>query len=142
MSGFHGASHFSKCFIQNLLTSSSGFYQRMAKKFTKMSSFVNEKQSVHQVTVDWYSHCTSIVADSDALPHSLLASHLYSPDSLLLIFVSTRTLVLKRTWLLILIQDTISGGVPDALHDRVTLLPSEMVSFCIGCIAEGTVHDN
>jgi len=37
-----------------------------------------------------------------------------------------------------LIQDTI-GGVPEALHDRVTLSPSVTVLSCIGGIVEGTV---
>ena len=149
MSRYHGGAHFPKYCVQNLITSRSCFYQRMAKKFTKISSCVNEKlpsddwlHLMHRVRVNWYLQCTSIVAVSDALPHSLLASHLYSPASLLLISVSTRSLVLKRILLSTLTQDTIRGGVPDALHDRVTLLPSLMISFCIGCMAEGTVQVN
>ena len=39
-----------------------------------------------------------------------------------------------------LIQDTISGGVPDTLHIRVKFRPSIMFTFSIGCMAEGTAN--
>ena len=118
MSRYHGGSHFPKYCMQNLIIS------HPPPLFEKLS-FINEKQpsdnwlhSKHKETVNWYLHCTSIVAVSDALPHALLASHLYSPAWLLLIFVKTRSLLSKRSPPSTLIQDTIGWGVPDALHDR------------------------
>ena len=150
MSKYHCGSHFSKYCMQNLITSHSCFYERMANKFAEILSFVNEKRPsdnrlhlIHQDTFNSYLHCTSIVAVSDAFPHSLLASHLYSPASFLLMFVNTRSLTLKRSPpSATLIQDTIGWGVPDALHDRVTLPPSVMFSLCIGSTTDGTVHIN
>ena len=133
--------------FQILIISHSCSYQRMANKFAKILSFVTEKQpfnnwlhSKHQVRVNWYLHCTSIVAVSDALLHSLLASQRYSPASLLLIFVNTRSLTVNCIWLPTLIQDIIGWGVPVALHDRVILPPSVVVLLCIGSMAEGSVH--
>ena len=85
-------------------------------------------------------HCTKIHAVSDALPHSLLASHLYSPASFLFMFVNPSSLESVRVWSSTLIQDTIDEGIPDALHDRVTLPPSVIVALCIGFIEECTAN--
>ena len=79
-----------------------------------------------------------MLAVSESLPHALLASHLYSPASLLLIFVNTNSLTLKRSPLLTLTQDTIGGDTPGALQCRVTLLPSVTVLFCTASMDEGT----
>ena len=84
-------------------------------------------------------HCTSMFAVSDALPQWLLTSHLYSPASALLMFVNTRALSWERIWPPALIQDTIGKGIPDALHGRVTLPPSDIAWLCIGCVAGGAV---
>ena len=87
-----------------------------------------------------YSHCTSIVADFESLPHRLLASHLYSPASFLLIFVNTNSLLLVSSPPPTLIHDTDGEGMPDALQNRVTLPPSVSASFCIGWMDERTVN--
>ena len=84
-------------------------------------------------------HSTSTLADSVALPHRLLASHLYSPASLLLIFVNTNSVPLVRWPLLTLIQDTDGEGMPDAIQERVTLPPSIIASSAIGWMDDGTV---
>ena len=68
-----------------------------------------------------YLHCTVILTASTALPHSLLASHLYSPASLLLMLVNSSTLLLVRWPLATLIQNTVGWGVPDALQNRLVL---------------------
>ena len=68
-----------------------------------------------------YLHCTVILTPSTALPHSLLASHLYSPASLLLMLVNSSKLVLLRWPLATLIQNTVGWGVPDALQNRLVL---------------------
>ena len=82
-------------------------------------------------------------AVSDALPHSLLASHLYSPASFLLIFGNTRMFPLVRLPPLTLIQDTFGKGIPDALQKTVTLPPSVSgAGFCIDWMDEGTVMKN
>ena len=78
-----------------------------------------------------------MIAVSEALPHSLLASHLYSPASLLFIFVNINLLPMRRWPSLTLTQDTVGGGVPDAIQCRVTLPPSVIILFCIGWMDEG-----
>ena len=75
---------------------------------------------------------------SAALPPSLRASHLYSPVSRLLIFVNTNLLPMRRWPSLTLTQDTVGGGIPDALQNSVTFPPSAISSFCIGWMDEGT----
>ena len=85
-----------------------------------------------------YSHCTWMYNVSDALPHSLLASHLYSPVLFLWMLLSTNSLP-WTCWPSAVIQYTIGVGLPDAWHDRVTLLPSVTVIFCIAAMDEGTV---
>ena len=72
-----------------------------------------------------------------ALPHSLLASHLYSPAWLLLMLVTSNILPLWR-WPLGVIQDTIEGGIPDTRHHRVTLSPSVAFWSWIAGMDEGT----
>ena len=57
-----------------------------------------------------------MLADSDALPHSLLASHLCSPASLLLIFDNTNTSLWVREPALTLIHDTVGKGMPEAVQ--------------------------
>ena len=79
-----------------------------------------------------------MIAVSEALPPSLRASHLYSPASCLLIFVNTNLLLMRRWPSLTLTQDTVGGGIPDALQNSVTFLPSAITSFCIGWMDEGT----
>ena len=55
-------------------------------------------------------------------------------------FVNTSSLTSKRSSPSTLIQDTIGEGILDKLHDRVTLPPSVMFTFSIGCMAEGTAN--
>ena len=88
-----------------------------------------------------YLHCTLIVAVFVELPHSLLASHLYSPSWLLLICVTSNMCPLWR-WPPGLIQDTVGKRTPDTWHDRVTLWPSVIFWSCvIWVIEEGTVKE-
>ena len=55
------------------------------KQVQTMAKFV----SVKVIPSHFNLHCTWIVIVFDALPHSLLTSHLYSPASFRLAFVST-----------------------------------------------------
>ena len=79
-----------------------------------------------------------MLADSEALPHSLLASHLYSPASLLLIFVNTNASLCVREPALTLIHNTVGRGIPEALQVRFTLSPSVTALFSIAWMDEGT----
>ena len=54
----------------------------------KQAQNLFEFVSVKVILSPFNLHCTSIVIVSDALPHSLLTSHLYSPASFLVAFVS------------------------------------------------------
>ena len=83
-------------------------------------------------------HCTSIVADSEAFPHGFIASHLYSPASLLLIFLITNSVPFVRSPLLVLTQNTVGGGIPVAGHDKFKFSPSVITSLEIGVMNEGT----
>jgi len=79
-----------------------------------------------------------MLAVSEALPHLLLASHLYSPASFLLIFVNTNTSLWVCEPPLTLIQDLVGEGIPEAEQSRVTLSPSVTVLFSIALMDEGT----
>ena len=79
-----------------------------------------------------YSHCTSTFIVCEVPPQLLVASHLYSPASPLVIFISVKTFVVVR-WPSGLIQDTFNGGSPDAGHVRFTLFPSVIVLLSLAC---------
>ena len=74
-----------------------------------------------QCLLKLYLHCTVTLTASDALSHSLLASHLYSPASLLLMLVNSSKLLLVRWPLATLIQNTVGWGVTDALQNTLAL---------------------
>ena len=112
---------------------------REANRYTVTKKY--KKQHITKYNLCMYLHCTSIFAVSVALPHSLLASHLYSPAWLLLMCVTSNMCPLWR-WPPGLIQDTVGAGTPDTWHDRVTLPPSVIFWSCvIWVIEEGTVKE-
>ena len=90
-------------------------------------------------TLKGHLHCTSSLAAFEvSFPTLLLATHRYSPLSVLLTFVIVSCLLsgdkLNLESLLIadpsLVHDDIVGaGFPEALQDRVTLSPSVVVTF-------------
>ena len=53
-------------------------------------------------------------------------------------FVNTSLLPLVLISPPTLIQDTIGGGIPDTLHNRVKFPPSVRFTFCNGCMDEAT----
>ena len=113
---------------------------REGNRYTLTNKY--RKQHVTKDNFCMFLHCTSIVAVFVALPHSLLASYLYSPAWVLLMCVTSNMCPLWR-WPPGLIQDTIGAGTPDTWHDRVTLLPSVILWSCvIWVIEEGTVKEN
>ena len=98
-----------------------------------------KKQHVTKDNFYMFLHCTLIVAVFVALPHSLLASHLYLPSWVLLMCLTSNMYPLWR-WPPGLIQDTAGAGTPDTWHNRVTLPPSVIFWSCvIWVIEEGTV---
>ena len=112
---------------------------REGNRYTLTNKY--RKQHVTKDNFCMFLHCTSIVAVFVALPHSLLASYLYSPAWVLLMCVTSNMCPLWR-WPPGLIQDTIGAGTPDTWHDRVTLLPSVIFWSCvIWVIEEGTVKE-
>ena len=81
---------------------------------------------------------TSISTDSEALPHRLLASHLYSPASVLMISVKTNCFPKVRCPSLVLTQDTLGGGVPVASHIMVKSSSSIIFFLVNGLMDEGS----
>ena len=75
---------------------------------------------------------------STALPHSLLASHLYSPAGLLLILVSCSKLPFVRCPLLTFTQETKGKGTPVATQGKVKLSVSLTALSRIEAIVGGT----
>ena len=117
----------------------------LAKNLQRSKSIYCDKdiQEKHAIKDNFYIylHCTSIVAVFVELPHSLLASHLYSPSWVLLICVTSNMCPLWR-WPRGLIQDTVGEGTPDTWHDRVTLWPSVIFWSCVIWVTEeGTVKE-
>lgn len=82
-----------------------------------------------------------MVVFSDALPHRLLASQVYFPASLMLIFEKKSTFPLVFLPLLSLIQTTVGAGIPVAWHDRLKEVPSINVLSCISSMDEVTVNE-
>ena len=112
---------------------------REANRYTVTKKY--KKQHVTKDNLCMYLHCTSIFAVSVALPHPLLASHLYSPAWVLLMCLTSNMFPLWR-WPPGLIQVTVGAGTPDTWHDRVTLWPSVIFWACvIWVIEEGTVKE-
>ena len=100
-----------------------------------------KKQHVTKDKFYMFLHCTLIVAVFVALPHSLLASHLYLQSWVLLMCLTSNMYPLWR-WLPGLIQDTVGAGTPDTWHNRITLPPSVIFWSCvIWVIEEGTVKE-
>ena len=83
-------------------------------------------------------HGTAMFTVSTALPHSLLASHLYSPAWLLLIFVSCSKLPFVRCPLLTFTQETKGKGTPVAMQVKFKLSVSLTVLSGIDEIFGGT----
>ena len=74
-----------------------------------------------------------------AFPRLLVATHLYSPLSVLFTFdivnvlLSPPRLILESPLALTLVHDIVGTGSPLALQDKVTLLLSTAVVSC-GCV--------
>ena len=74
-----------------------------------------------------------------SFPQELLASHLYSPASFLLMFVSSRVIPTERLAVLTAVHVKESTGLPETLQVKVVLSPSVTVMFSSGCTTNGTV---
>ena len=84
-------------------------------------------------------HCTSRKVLAVSCPQELLASHLYSPVSFLLMFVSSRVSPTVRFPVLSAVHVTERTGLPETLQVRVLLSPSVTVMFSSGYTPAGTV---
>ena len=67
-----------------------------------------------------------------SFPQELLASHLYSPESFLLMCVSSRVIPIERIPVLTAVHVTDSVGLPETLHVKVPFSPSVTVMFSSG----------
>lgn len=57
-------------------------------------------------------------------------------------FVKTKSVPLVRSPLLVFSQNTLGGGIPDALHTTVKFIPSATIFLVIGRIDEDTKKKN
>ena len=73
-----------------------------------------------------------------AFPQKLLASHLYSPASLLLTLISERMLPSVRSPVLTSVQDTDGIGVPLTWQVKELFSPSITVMLIIACIKDAS----
>ena len=67
-----------------------------------------------------------------SFPQELLASHLYSPDSSLLMSVSSRVIPIVLIPVLTSVHVTDSVVLPETLHVKVLFSPSVTVMFSSG----------
>ena len=74
-----------------------------------------------------------------SFPQELLASHLYSPDSFLLMCVSSRVIPIVGFPVLTSVHVTDNVGLPETLHVKVLFSPSVTVMFSSGYKADTTV---
>ena len=106
------------------------FYSKHIKASTLRTMY---KSKTFQTTT--FLHCTSSEAALDvAFPMMLLATHRYSPLSVLLTFVISKSLLSDKILILelllvsmgdpSLVHDIVGIGIPSALQDKVTSSPS------------------
>ena len=67
-----------------------------------------------------------------SFPQVLLASHLYFPDSFLLMCVSSRVIPIVRIPVFTSVHVTDSAGLPETLHVKVLFSSSVTVMFSSG----------